>query len=297
MGKEKDQESSLGDFGVRKYDDEIGRFTSIDPLTEKMPAWSPYVYSFNSPLVLIDPNGRFPGDYYDVDGNHLGNDEIDDDKVYIVEGASEFNIKNFQEGGKYFENHAAFNENNGSGFSVTEWKYSIQASELAEYMPTLLSHEGGFVNHPNDPGGATNKGITFNTFKKYSQDVLGVKPTLGNLKRLSDNQAAAIYEVGYWNPSRAGNISDKQLGWLHFDTYLHGGASSVLRGTTSSLGVSNSISGLNNAIQTYGGANAFDGYKRERLRRFDRIIANNPQLGVFRQGWINRVNRFQYQTP
>ncbi len=126
IDKEKDQESNLGDFGVRKYDDEIGRFTSIDPLTEKMPAWSPYVYSFNSPLVLIDPNGRFPGDYYDVDGNHLGSDEIDDDKVYIVEGASEFNIKNFQEGGKYFENHAAFNEN-GDGFSVN---YEGQVSDV-----------------------------------------------------------------------------------------------------------------------------------------------------------------------
>ena len=60
IDKEKDQESGLGDFGVRKYDDGIGRFTSIDPLTEKMPAWSPYVYSFNSPLTLIDPDGRFP---------------------------------------------------------------------------------------------------------------------------------------------------------------------------------------------------------------------------------------------
>ena len=131
IDKEKDQESGLGDFGVRKYDDEIGRFTSIDPLTEKMPAWSPYVYSFNSPLVLIDPNGRFPGDYYDVDGNHLGDDGIDDGKIYTVEGTSEFNIKDFQEGGKYFNNHIAFNENNGDGFSVSEISLDSDISQLA----------------------------------------------------------------------------------------------------------------------------------------------------------------------
>ena len=60
IDKEKDKESNLGDFGVRKYDDGIGRFLSIDPLTEKMPSWSPYVYSFNSPLVFVDQHGKEP---------------------------------------------------------------------------------------------------------------------------------------------------------------------------------------------------------------------------------------------
>ena len=58
IDKEKDQESGLGDFGVRKYDDEIGRFTSPDPLWEKYRAWSPYSYSANNPVIFVDPNGR-----------------------------------------------------------------------------------------------------------------------------------------------------------------------------------------------------------------------------------------------
>ena len=64
IDKEKDQESGLGDFGVRKYDDGIGRFLSPDPLAEKMPSWSPYVYSFNNPLTLIDPNGQYPWSFH-----------------------------------------------------------------------------------------------------------------------------------------------------------------------------------------------------------------------------------------
>ena len=35
LGKEKDEESDLGDYGVRKYDDLTGRFTATDPLWEK----------------------------------------------------------------------------------------------------------------------------------------------------------------------------------------------------------------------------------------------------------------------
>ena len=48
------------DFGVRKYDDGIGRFTSIDPLFEKYPGWTPYQYSLNNPVNLKDDNGKYP---------------------------------------------------------------------------------------------------------------------------------------------------------------------------------------------------------------------------------------------
>jgi len=60
IGKEKDKESNYGDFGVRKYDDEIGRFTSIDPLWELDYSWTPYHYSYNNPVLFTDGNGKWP---------------------------------------------------------------------------------------------------------------------------------------------------------------------------------------------------------------------------------------------
>jgi RHS repeat-associated protein len=51
IGKEKDIESELGDFGVRKYDEVQGRFTSIDPLWEKYYSWTPYHYCSNNPVI------------------------------------------------------------------------------------------------------------------------------------------------------------------------------------------------------------------------------------------------------
>jgi RHS repeat-associated protein len=59
IGKEKDYESSLGDFGVRKYDDFTGRFFQIDPLWEEYYEWTPYQYSGNSPTMITDKNGYY----------------------------------------------------------------------------------------------------------------------------------------------------------------------------------------------------------------------------------------------
>ena len=58
--KSKDEKSDLGDYGVRKYDDLTGRFTATDPLWEKYYGWSPYVYSGNDPVNLIDLDGKQP---------------------------------------------------------------------------------------------------------------------------------------------------------------------------------------------------------------------------------------------
>ena len=61
-GKEKDNEvkgegNSL-DFGARIYDPRIGRWFSTDPLQNKYPGVSPYVFVRNSPLVKYDPDGK-----------------------------------------------------------------------------------------------------------------------------------------------------------------------------------------------------------------------------------------------
>ena len=58
IGKEKDNESKLGDHGVRKYEYETGRFISIDPLWSKYYGWTPYQYSMNSPIKYLDYGGE-----------------------------------------------------------------------------------------------------------------------------------------------------------------------------------------------------------------------------------------------
>lgn len=59
-GKEEQQIGNLAflDYGARLYDTKLGRWMSIDPLTEKQPACSPYHFCLNNPVNYIDPDGR-----------------------------------------------------------------------------------------------------------------------------------------------------------------------------------------------------------------------------------------------
>jgi len=57
-GKERDTETKYDYFGARYYDARVGRWLQVDPMAEKYPGWSPYVYVHNSPLKYIDPTGE-----------------------------------------------------------------------------------------------------------------------------------------------------------------------------------------------------------------------------------------------
>lgn len=57
-----------------------------------------------------------------------------------------------------------------------------------------LGFEGGFANHPDDPGGATMKGVTLSTFRRYKPGA-----TVAELKAISNDMLQRIYRDGYWN--------------------------------------------------------------------------------------------------
>lgn len=81
----------------------------------------------------------------------------------------------------------------------------------------VLAHEGGFVDHPSDPGGATNKGITIGTLKS-------IKPlaTVDDLKNITDVEVARIYRRYYWEPIGADRLPSG-IDYAMFDFAVNSG--------------------------------------------------------------------------
>ena len=91
----------------------------------------------------------------------------------------------------------------------------------------IVAREGGFVNDPDDPGGATNHGVTINTLRRLGMDLTGDgKVTEADVRRLTKAQAVAIFVEHYWRRPRIDALPEA-LQPSVFDMYVNAGAAAV----------------------------------------------------------------------
>ena len=83
-----------------------------------------------------------------------------------------------------------------------------------ECLKMLLHHEGGYVNHPSDPGGETNLGVT----KKVYQEWGGTK----DMKDLTVEDVAPIYKKEYWDRCKCDDL-ESGVDWAVFDWAVNSG--------------------------------------------------------------------------
>jgi lysozyme family protein len=169
------------------------------------------------------------------------------------------------------------------------------------FFPVLLKHEGGFVNDPVDPGGATNKGVTMGVFKECAQKYLGVAPTLENLKALTDAQAGRIYKPLYWDKVCGDQIALQELANIVFDFQVNAGgsASKLLQRVLNELGAKPALEvdgdvgpGTLAALAKADAKAVYRRFKEGRIAYYQDLVARRPPLGKFLNGWIKRVNSF-----
>jgi lysozyme family protein len=174
-------------------------------------------------------------------------------------------------------------------------------ADFNTFLPTLLKFEGGFVNDPADPGGATNKGITLKTFKAFAKPLLGVEPTLANLKKLTNQQAGVIYKAEYWDKVQGDAITLQELANILCDFYVNAGvnATKLLQRVLNEMGADLPITGkigpqTMNFMQgqAQNQAEVYRKYRQGRIDYYQNLVKKNPKLKKFLKGWMNRVNAF-----
>ncbi len=160
---------------------------------------------------------------------------------------------------------------------------------LAAALKFTLLWEGGYVNDPNDPGGATNKGVIQNTYNTYR--INNRLPTQG-VDRITDKEVHDIYFSMYWQPSQA-PLMVLPLAIVHFDTAVNFGVGGAIEFLQEALGISaDGIfgPGTQKALLANNNAKTAQKIVRGRVNYRNQRVNSNPTQEVFLTGWLNRDN-------
>lgn len=100
-------------------------------------------------------------------------------------------------------------------------------TSVKDIATEIVAREGGFVNDPDDPGGATNHGVTIGTLRRLGLDVTGDgRIDTTDVRRLTGAQAVAIYVDSYFKAPGLGALPDLLQASV-FDMYVNAGANAV----------------------------------------------------------------------
>jgi len=99
-------------------------------------------------------------------------------------------------------------------------------------MGWLLEHEGGYVNHPSDPGGETNFGVTRAVYEQYA----GRQVMDGEMEGLTHDDVYPIYRENYWNRVRGDDLPSG-VDWSVFDWGVNSGTSRAAKALQRIAGV------------------------------------------------------------
>lgn len=173
----------------------------------------------------------------------------------------------------------------------------------------IVNREGGFVNDPDDPGGATNFGVTIHTMRRLGLDLDGDGDIdVQDVKQLSRNQAVDIFVRHYFNKPRIHQLPEPVQSSV-FDMYVNAGSNAVkiLQRMIRSMGYDISVDGGIGPQTTRLAQAAFDedpesfvdAYGIARRNYYFSIADRRPASRKYARtrrggkgGWIRRAEEF-----
>lgn len=150
--------------------------------------------------------------------------------------------------------------------------------------------EGGYVDHPDDRGGATKNGVTQKTYDRYRTDKSMV---VRHVSQMTSKEEDEIYLTMYWQPSKAGFVW-RGLDLCVYDTAVNMGPTRAIKILQRTVGAKeDGIFGQHTKEAVEYHSSMMTGVSIKyfcaiRELRYRRIVENNVSQHVFLKGWINR---------
>ena len=104
-------------------------------------------------------------------------------------------------------------------------------SNFDKCLLMLLEHEGGFVDHPDDPGGMTNLGVTKKTYDSFYGADIDEK----GMRNLAKSDVEPIYRKDYWLANKCHELPHG-VDWAVFDCAVNSGPSRAAKALQKAVG-------------------------------------------------------------
>lgn len=161
----------------------------------------------------------------------------------------------------------------------------------------VLQYEGGFVNHPDDPGGATKYGVSLRYLSGLGEDgdLNGDgRVDIEDIRGLSVDDARELYRIRFWMPLLCDDLPEA-LAVAVCDTAVNLGTGRAARLLQRVAGVAEDgiIGQKTLAAAAQGGPDMLASFLSLRRSHYLRIIGKNPRLASFARGWDNRVRELE----
>jgi lysozyme family protein len=160
-------------------------------------------------------------------------------------------------------------------------------SNFESALQAVLHHEGGFVNHPADPGGMTNLGVT----KAVWEEWVGHEVDEKAMRALAPAQVAPMYKAKYWDKIKGDDLPEG-VDYAVFDAAVNSGPGRAAKWLQACVGV-DPDGGIGPktlaAVAAFDPAELVEDYAKRRLS----FLMDLPHWGTFGKGWSRRVAEVQ----
>jgi lysozyme family protein len=153
----------------------------------------------------------------------------------------------------------------------------------SEALKAILKHEGGFVNHPRDPGGMTNLGVTKKVWEEWVKHPVDEKA----MRALTPELVSPMYKKKYWDAVKGDELPDG-LDYLMFDFAINAGPGRAIKTMQKAIGTTPDGAIGPKTMQSLKEMNPAQLIEKFSVEK-ESFYRSLPTFQTFGKGWLRRV--------